>query len=158
MLIYFGGPLFNEAERAFNAQLAAKLEERGFAVFLPQRDGFEIDSPKYQGMSMMEKQEAIFNLDRDKLLEADIFLFVLDGRVPDEGACVELGIAYAQSYLLGRPKYLVGLLTDFRIFSPGMELNAIIFGALDSIVDDQDHLIEELEGWRSSQQVISGRL
>ena len=25
----------------------------------------------------------------------DILIFFLDGRVPDEGACVELGMAYA---------------------------------------------------------------
>ena len=43
-----------------------------------------------------------------------MFLFVLDGRVPDEGACVELGIAYCQKYLHNGDKRLLGLYTDTR--------------------------------------------
>ena len=98
MFIYFAGPLFSEAERAFNARLAGKLEEKGYTVFLPQRDGLEINDPQESGMSLVEQRQAIFTLDRDKILEADVFLFVLDGRVPDEGACLELGIAYGQKF------------------------------------------------------------
>ena len=56
----------------------------------------------------------MFHLDRSRILEADVFLFVLDGRVPDEGACVELGIAYCQKYLQNGEKLLVGLHTDTR--------------------------------------------
>lgn len=150
MYIYLAGPLFNEAERTFNAQLTAKLEERGFAVYLPQRDGFEINSPRNEGMSMMARQDAIFAMDRDKVLEADIFLFILDGRVPDDGACVELGIAYTQKYLTGRPKFLIGLKTDWRMFFVWAELNAMLWGALDSFVDNEEHLLEELEAWRAA--------
>ena len=147
MLIYFAGPLFNEAERAFNAQLAAKIEEMGFAVFLPQRDGLEIIGSKNSGLSTVGQQKAIFALDRDKILEADIFLFVLDGRVPDEGACVELGIAYGQKYLQESPKLLIGLHTDSRSAFPGVKLNALIQGAFDAIVDNEDALFAELQGF-----------
>ena len=100
MLIYFGAPLFCEAEKAFNLRLTDILEERGFSVFLPQRDGVESSQPPYDEMTNDERRQAIFSLDRDKVLEADIFLFILDGRVPDEGACVELGLAYGQKHLL----------------------------------------------------------
>ena len=126
MLIYFAAPLFCQAERAFNSELTAKLEERGFTVFLPQRDGVEVDRPPYSQMSSDERCQAIFRVDRDKLLEADIFLFVLDGRVPDEGACVELGIAYGQQHLLQRDKLLVGLHTDMRGALIGAKLNAMV--------------------------------
>ncbi len=47
MLIYFAGPLFSQAERHFNQQLTQKLEQAGFQVFLPQRDGPEMDKPLF---------------------------------------------------------------------------------------------------------------
>jgi nucleoside 2-deoxyribosyltransferase len=97
--IYFAAPLFNQAESEFNAQLCFKLEKMGFRVFLPQRDGVESSKSTYKEMSKDERRRAMFTMDRDEILAADIFLFILDGRVPDEGACVELGIAYAQRYL-----------------------------------------------------------
>ena len=107
MLVYFAAPLFCQAEKAFNLRLTGTSEERGFTVFLPQRDGIENSKPPYSEMTIDEQHQAIFAVDRDKVLEADVFLFVLDGRVPDEGACVELGIAYGQKHLLQRDKLLI---------------------------------------------------
>ena len=80
MLVYFTGPLFCEAEKEFNLRLTEKLEEKGFSVFLPQRDGVESSEPPYDEMTNDERRQAIFSLDRDKVLAADIFLFILDGR------------------------------------------------------------------------------
>jgi nucleoside 2-deoxyribosyltransferase len=91
VLIYLAGPLFSEAERRFNLELAHRLEAIGFDVFLPQRDGVERDRPPYDTMTPEERRHAMFHLDRTRILDADVF--VLDGRIPDEGACVELGIA-----------------------------------------------------------------
>lgn len=99
MLIYYAAPLFCQAEQEFNLQLTGKLEERGFTVFFPQRDFIESSKPPYNEMTKDERRQEIFTVDRDKILEADVFLFILDGRVPDEGACVELGIAYGQKHL-----------------------------------------------------------
>src|SRR5690348_218703 len=95
MQIYFAGPLFSQAEKEFNEQLTARLEAEGFTVYLPQRDGVEKEKPAYAAMSDDERRQAIFQLDKQHVFACDIFLFVLDGRVPDEGACVELGLAYA---------------------------------------------------------------
>jgi nucleoside 2-deoxyribosyltransferase len=39
MRLYVAGPLFSDAERAFNAGLAAAIERLGIEVFLPQREG-----------------------------------------------------------------------------------------------------------------------
>ena len=145
MLIYYAAPLFCQAERTFNLSLTKKLEERGFTVFLPQRDGIESSKPPYNNMSDDERRQAIFVLDRDKILEADVFLFVLDGRFPDEGACVELGIAYSQKHLLGRDKLLVGLQTDSRAAFLEAKLNAMIHGSLDAITGHEENLITVLE-------------
>ena len=147
MLIYLSAPLFCQAEQAFNAQLTEKLEERGFVVFLPQRDGVESSRPPYDKMDEEELRQAIFPLDRDKVLEADVLLFVLDGRVPDEGACVELGIAYGQKYLLQREKLLIGLHTDMRAAFLGEKLNVVIQCALDNVVEDEEDLMAALEAY-----------
>jgi len=64
-----------------------------------ERDGVERDKPPYDSMTPEERRHAMFRLDRDTILTYDVFLFVLDGRVPDEGACVELGIAYCHKHL-----------------------------------------------------------
>ncbi len=150
MLIYFAGPLFCDAERSFNARLAEKLERRGLTVFLPQRDGIEINKPPYDQMSPNERQQAIFSLDRAKILEADVFLFVLDGRVPDEGACVELGLAYGQKYLLEREKLILGLQTDWRSAFGWTKLNVMVRGAFDAITDNEVELIAALEAYEQA--------
>ena len=148
MLVYYAGPLFNQAERAFNLQLTGRLEARGFAVFLPQRDGVEVTGPPYSDMAEDDVSQAIFALDRDRILEADIVLVLLDGRVPDEGACVELGMAYAQRHLLQQDKLIIGLQTDWRAAFPWAKLNAMIHGALDCVTDNENDLIAALEEYR----------
>ena len=144
MLIYLAGPLFSEAERRFNLQLARRLEALGFDVFLPQRDGVERDRPPYDTMAPQERRHAMFQLARTRILEADVFLFVLDGRVPDEGACVELGIAYCQKYLQNGEKLLVGLHTDIRAAFIGGRLNPMVRVPLDYLVDDEGTLMHVL--------------
>ena len=148
MQIYFGAPLFCEAEKAINLRLTEKLEKRGFSVFLPQRDGVESSQPPYDEMTNDERRQAIFSLDRDKVLEADIFLFILDGRVPDEGACVELGIAYGQKHLLEQDKLIIGMQTDSRAVFLGVKLNAMIHGSFEYIADNENNLIAAIEEYR----------
>ncbi len=147
MLIYFAAPLFNQAELDFNSRLTQILEQAGFTVFLPQREGLEL---KATPMPPKEWEKAIFELDRDWVYKADILLFLLDGRVPDEGAALELGLAYAQKHLLGRKKLLVGFSTDRRGFSQGHQLNAMLAGALEEVFTDFKELLEYLKQYRSS--------
>ena len=146
MLIYFAGPLFSEAERRFNLGLTQRLEAVGFEVFLPQRDGVERDRPPYDAMTPDERRQAMFGLDRNRILNSDVFLVVLDGRVPDEGACVELGIAHCQKYLQNSEKLLIGLHTDVRAAFVGARLNPMVRVPLDYVVDDEQTLLEILAG------------
>ena len=155
MLIYFAAPLFCQAERIFNLQLTEKLEAEGFTVFLPQRDGVESSKSPYDEMTSDELQQAIFVVDRDKILEADVFLFILDGRVPDEGACVELGIAYGQKHLLRKAKFLIGLQTDSRAVHIGAKLNAILYGSLDYIADNENDLIAALKDYSHAKPIAT---
>jgi len=150
MLIYLAGPLFSQAERDYNLKLAITLEEHGYTVFLPQRDGlgkdhFNPTSMLGMGTTEEEISQLIFTTDRDRVFKADVLLFVLDGRVPDEGACVELGMAYGQKYLLEKSTLLVGLHTDWRWAFPWTKRNPLIECALDYVVDDEDELLAVLD-------------
>lgn len=145
MKIYFAAPLFSKAEKEFNQILCDKLESAGFTVFLPQRDGVEKDKPSYDTMPKEERRVTMFNLDKEKIFDCDIFLFILDGRVPDEGACVELGIAYTQRCIAERKKYLIGLVTNkFRFKS----LNPMIRVPLDYIAESEEDLIEYIKKYK----------
>jgi nucleoside 2-deoxyribosyltransferase len=152
VLIYLAGPLFSAAERCFNLGLTQRLEAVGFEVFLPQRDGAERDRPPYDAMTPEERRHAMFRLDRSRILDSDVFLFVLDGRVPDEGACVELGIAHCQKYLQNGEKLLLGLHTDTRAAFVGARLNPMVRVPLDYVVDDEQTLFEVLAGYETGVQ------
>ena len=82
-LLYLAGPLFSKAEKLFNLQLTARLEASGFRVFLPQRDSVDRETVPYDAMTPEDRRRAMFRLDRQRILDCDVFLFVLDGRVPD---------------------------------------------------------------------------
>lgn len=111
MKVYIAGPLFNEAELEYNRKIKNSLAEAAFEVFLPQEDVGLISEylKKFETFTLAKKE--IFKKDYQGVKNCEVFLFVLDGRVPDEGACVELGIAYQ----LG--KRCIGLQTDIRRFS-----------------------------------------
>jgi nucleoside 2-deoxyribosyltransferase len=145
MLIYFAGPLFNQAEREFNAHLTSKLENLGFQVFLPQRDGIELTKTLLNELSDQELSKKIFHTDRNQILKANIFLMILDGRGQDEGTCVELGIAHENKYINNQKKLLIGFLTDMRVFAEKFRLNAMLTGALDYIVDNEKDLLQKIK-------------
>ena len=153
MLIYFAGPLFSEAERGFNLRLAQRLGGAGYEVFLPQRDGVERDRPPYDRMGADERRGAMFELDKRKIFECDVFLFVLDGRVPDEGACVELGLAHAHKELRSTKRLLVGLHTDSRAAFLGSKLNPMLRVPLECVVESEDELLKVLEDYRNASTV-----
>ncbi len=118
--VYFAAPLFSDAEREYNLKIVGILESYGYEVFLPQRDGFL--APELEGKTEQEITDIIFEKDKEEVLKADILFILLDGRVPDEGACVELGIAYASG------KRCYGFKSDARAVELGMDLNPMITG------------------------------
>lgn len=155
MLIYFAAPLFSHAECLFNASLTQHLEAEGFTVFLPQRDGVEKNKPPYNSMRSDELRRTLFHLDKQQIFACDIFIFLLDGRVPDEGACVELGMAYCQRELQGSKKVLLGLHTDSRAAFLGSKLNPMIGVPLDFIAPDEETLLHVLQQYCATGMLIS---
>ncbi|KAA3663137.1 MAG: hypothetical protein DWQ04_11535 [Chloroflexi bacterium] len=121
--VYLASPLFNVAERRFNLEIKALLVELGFDTFIPQEDSGLIDEFIKQGMDLHQARDQIFQQNHRAIENADIVLFVLDGRVPDEGACIESGLAFALD------KECIGVQTDFRMVEPGGN-NLMIDGVL----------------------------
>lgn len=133
--IYIAGPLFSHAELRFNELVNEFIEKKGYLTFFPQRDGKKLADLLHNGESKEESTKIIFDLDVDEIKKADILIFILDGRVPDEGACVELGIAYALN------KICIGLKTDSRCLMDNSD-NPLILGALKGKIAKN---IEDLE-------------
>ncbi|RLG30637.1 nucleoside 2-deoxyribosyltransferase [Methanosarcinales archaeon] len=121
--IYVAGPLFSEAEKQYNGYLSKCLEDMGFETFLPQRDGYELSELLANGDSESFAMGKIFKRDISEIQKSDIMVFVMDGRVPDDGACVEIGYAYAMG------KECIGLKTDPRTLMSDLD-NPMILGAL----------------------------
>ncbi len=145
--VYIAGPLFNQGEKDFNLRVAEVLEAHGYEVFLPQRDG--IEAAMLEGKSEEELTEMIFALDAEEVAKADIIFMNIDGRVPDEGACVELGIAYASG------KRCYGFKTDTRAVEIGLEINPMITGCMIKIFKnyDGDQLISEIDRYLSENEL-----
>ncbi len=96
-------------------------------------------------MTREERRTAMFALDQDMILACDVFLFILDGRVPDEGACVERGIAYCHKTLQHPRKRLIGLQTDVRAAFLGAKLNPMVRVPLEYVADTEESLLAALE-------------
>lgn len=135
--VYFAAPLFCKSEKDYNTLLSSYLEKAGYSVFLPQRDGHE--AATMEDMPESEKIALIFQKDTSEILNCDIFFMVLDGRVPDEGACVELGIAFSKG------KNCYGIKSDARSIERDLNLNPLIAGCFKKIFynTNGEALIEE---------------
>ena len=132
-MIYCAGPLFSQAEREFNVKVAEALREKGFDVFLPQEHS-ETGSVPDTDEKRRKLLCGFFAKDIEAIERSDILLIIMDGRVPDEGACFELGYAYA------RGKICVGLKTDTRVSEMGTD-NAMLVGSLgDNVAYDLESL------------------
>ncbi|MGD2175621.1 MAG: nucleoside 2-deoxyribosyltransferase [Candidatus Brocadiaceae bacterium] len=118
MKIYLSGPLFTEAERRWNRQLATALQEliSGAEVFLPQDLKF--------GNSYNDPRDfpRIFRACIEGLRESDVVVAVLDGPDVDSGTAFEMGMAYER----GVP--VIGVRTDYRE-SQDRGINLVVAGA-----------------------------
>ena len=101
--IYCAGPLFNPKEREEMANIASALKEAGYLFFLPQEDGLEfarlLPYLTEKGISVSAATHmlnmAIFSIDVFEIKNSQGIILNVNGRVPDEGAMVEAGIAWS---------------------------------------------------------------
>jgi len=110
--------------------IESMLSAAGYETFLPQRDGLEnvfmplLHSPLNIAAFGLNKlaDRSVFRYDLHQLVyRCDALVMNMNGRVPDEGACVEAGIAFA----LGKPVVLYK--NDVRTAFDGLD-NAMISG------------------------------
>ena len=137
--IYLAAPLFNEMELKRNEEIKKMLVEHGYDVYLPQEEvGLASEMITKENKLIINKK--IFDSDIKGIKDSDILLFLLDGRVPDEGACVELGMAYAWN------KKCVGYKTDTRALDITGDDNLFIEGCFDfRVARNINELLERLE-------------
>ena len=95
MKLYFAGPLFSAAERAWNEDVVRGLREGGHEIFLPQDQEHGKDAA------------GIFSTDVGGIDWADALVAIMDGTDPDSGTAWECGYAYGK-------KPIVLVRTDFR--------------------------------------------
>lgn len=139
MKAYLAGPLFNDAEKAFNLKVDVLLQSLGIQTYLPQRDGGESIRLIKQGQPPELIRRQLFELDVSEIRACDLFIAILDGRVPDEGTCVELGMAF----ILG--KICIGYQTDSRRFA--MDFNNLMIdnslnGGVALSLDELSNLVQ----------------
>ena len=132
MKIYIAGPLFSDGERAFNEKIDRIIRDCGHETYLPQRDGGIVaEMPDF--IDGLPKETFVFRKDCENLKGCDLFLLLMDGRVPDEGACVALG------FCLAHGKRCVGYKTDSRSGYDGKD-NIMLLGALETILRNEEEL------------------
>ena len=103
--IYCAGPLFNPKEREEMATIASVLTRAGYSVFLPQENGLKfaellpalIEKNIHTEHATKMLNMAIFSLDVFEVMNSDGLILNMNGRVPDEGAMVEAGIAWSHN-------------------------------------------------------------
>lgn len=130
---YIAAPLFCDAEKTYNLAVDAALRTADITTYLPQRDGGEGAAMVAAGMDPVQVREQLFSADVNAVHRCDLLVMLLDGRVPDEGACVELGLAHAWD------KPCFGLQTDIRRFAD--QSNNLM---IDSILKVITHTIDDL--------------
>lgn len=139
MKIYYAAPLFNDMELQRNTKMKKWLESKGYTVYLPQDEA----GLSYNMINNENKQEInkkIFESDVNCIKNSDVLIFDLNGRVPDEGGCVELGMAYAWGIKC------IGFKTDTRALDYTGDDNLMIEGCMNfKIARNLEELEENLK-------------
>jgi nucleoside 2-deoxyribosyltransferase/predicted secreted protein len=112
--VYLAAPLFSEAERTYNATIAALLEKNLFEVYLPQEAGDDSDT---RGES---EQHRLFGKNLQELEDSDIVVAIIEGADADSGTAWEMGYAF------GQEKPVIALRTDFRRVGHNEHVNLML--------------------------------
>lgn len=135
MRAYFAGPLFSIGELEYNRRCREEFGRYGIELVLPQDNGLGIDGDRMLSDKGYAEDtvRTVADADLELLESCDILIFNMDGRVPDEGACFELGYAY------GRHMRCYGLQTDVRRAEYGinnMMIERALIGRIGSSVEE----------------------
>jgi len=121
--VYLAGPLFTEAERAFNRTVRDLLQTHLFRVYLPQEAA---EAPGREP----DADGAIYASHLAALQDTDVVVAVCDGPDADSGTAWEMGYATAH----GLP--VIALRTDSRRFSAERRMNLMLERSAAQVVSD----------------------
>lgn len=142
MKIYYAAPLFNDMELKRNEEMKKWLEDRKYEVYLPQ-DEAGLSYELINDSNKLEINKTIFENDVKCIKNSDLLIFDLNGRVPDEGGCVELGMAYAWGIKA------IGFKTDTRALDNTGDDNLMIEGCMDFKIarslDELEKMLKEIK-------------
>lgn len=133
MKIYFGAPLFSEADFMYNEHVVNKIKNywrihldndpNDLEFYVPQEATEINDKFQYADSVMIAK------FDTDELLSSDVMIALLDGGSMDAGVAAEIGIAFQA----GIPVF--GLYTDSR--QQGTDNKAKIKALMNDVGENQ---------------------
>ena len=106
-----------------------------FDVYLPQEDGLLVEDMVKNGVPFLLASQKVFYTDINAINKCDILLIILDGRTVDEGAAMELGVAFSKG------KTCIGYSTDPRTLLPNGQ-NPMISCCLATTVHSVNELLE----------------
>jgi len=129
--VYLAAPLFTQAEREYNARIAALLRTHFFEVFVPQEAGDDSHTRDH------DRQEAIYSSNMNALEAADVVVGIIDGADADSGTAWEMGYATA------RQKPVIALRTDFRKVGANEHVNLMLEQSA-RVVNSTDQLLDAL--------------
>lgn len=138
MKVYLAGPLFSEAERAFNRKVKDFIEssQPEIEVFLPQTIPYT--TPRQ-----------VFRDCFEHLHSSRVVVAILDGAQADDGTSFECGLAGS---ILNMK--VIGLRTDTRQTGDTKGYNAMLFEACDFLVEGDNWreqlitILKELHKWK----------
>lgn len=134
LTIYLAGPLFTQAERRWNANLATELRNRDgrITVLLPQQEVKRAINPDGKIDFKKVKEICLEGID-----DADVVVGILDGADADSGTCFECGYAY------GKGKKVIGVRTDIRAHE---------HEGLNAMLKESCHTVIELPAFRDEEK------
>ena len=139
--LYYAGPLFTDAERAWNAANVLRLRAAlpSMRVLVPQEFCAGLDAKADPAVSDKPRYDLIAAACLDHLAQADVVLAILDGADADSGTCFEAGWAVAR----GIP--VIGLRTDWRPAEDGAA-NCMLTRTCRNVVRSLDAVISAIVG------------
>jgi nucleoside 2-deoxyribosyltransferase len=133
-LVYIAGPLYTPAERAQIEKIGEICKAKGFATYLPHKDG-----GIYPGNGPTKK---FFDSDLKAMNKCNFCIAVLDGFDVDSGTSFEIGYIYAKR------KPVIGLLIDIRFPNPEEQINLMIINGVNRITKSYEELGEVISEYK----------
>lgn len=139
MLVYFANHSHNQLEKDHYRRVVERMENNSFDVYWPERN------TKLDGEGKIRRRQFLLN-NFEKIKQAQIVVFVIDGRGLDDEAFLELGMTYALS-VSGERKLIVGLQLENRGEMTDSKMGELVMSMFDNLPKTEYDLIDCLKSY-----------